>query len=96
MGVQFVHIQGTFTHRIHGAGIYANIWGILMGNFRPSSDTVSRTDHPSIRAGSEAMAAVSLVRGSVRPGRQHVRRPGQTSTEMEISSHGGSRVSTPW
>ena len=23
------------THRIHGAGIYANIWGILMGSMLP-------------------------------------------------------------
>ena len=23
------------THRIHGAGIYANIWGILMGSMFP-------------------------------------------------------------
>jgi hypothetical protein len=24
--------RGNITHRIHGAGIYANIWGILMVN----------------------------------------------------------------
>ena len=23
------------SHRIHGAGIYANIWGILMGSMLP-------------------------------------------------------------
>jgi hypothetical protein len=26
---------GTMSHRIHGAGIYANIWGILMGSMLP-------------------------------------------------------------
>ena len=25
-------LQTSITHRIHGAGIYANIWGILMVN----------------------------------------------------------------
>jgi len=25
----------TIAHRIHGAGIYANIWGILMGSMLP-------------------------------------------------------------
>ena len=27
--------QQSHTHRIHGAGIYANIWGILMGSMLP-------------------------------------------------------------
>ena len=27
--------HGIETHRIHGAGIYANIWGILMGSMLP-------------------------------------------------------------
>ena len=27
--------KNTLTHRIHGAGIYANIWGILMGSMLP-------------------------------------------------------------
>ena len=27
--------NGHHTHRIHSAGIYANIWGILMGSMLP-------------------------------------------------------------
>jgi len=30
-----IHMQKDYTHRIHGAGIYANIGGILMGSMLP-------------------------------------------------------------
>jgi len=29
------HLKKQQSHRIHGAGIYANIWGILMGSMLP-------------------------------------------------------------
>ena len=41
-GERFVYGPMTITHRIHGAGIYANIWGILMIN-----DTIHWTIHSS-------------------------------------------------
>ena len=31
----YADCKGRLSHRIHGAGIYANIWGILMGSMLP-------------------------------------------------------------
>jgi hypothetical protein len=31
-GARSAVLVAIITHRIHGAGIYANIWGILMGS----------------------------------------------------------------
>ena len=34
-GISELAMFDYYTHRIHGAGIYANIWGILMGSMLP-------------------------------------------------------------
>jgi hypothetical protein len=55
------------THRIHGAGIYANIWGILMVNvtiaymdpmgYDPASiDLTENVDCPQYVVGSNSLA----------------------------------------
>ena len=34
-GWHHIYIYIIYTHRIHGAGIYANLWGIFMGSMLP-------------------------------------------------------------
>jgi len=33
--LNYQRVKPIMTHRIHAAGIYANIWGILMGSMLP-------------------------------------------------------------
>jgi hypothetical protein len=65
-------------HRIHGAGIYANIWGILMGSMLPyiaapwilwgkSLRNIKNQTRPQIKA-TKATTVVGMTRKSIRDG----------------------------